>query len=112
MADTCGYGEGLSGSINAGNFLTSLLVSLSRRTLLHGVSKCITFHLSNLTFIQNLIIYYHNSVYINIIFITALKPTTRTDCTNHSKLHIVLTSDIHTLYFILCHIILSLYGKF
>jgi hypothetical protein len=33
-----GYGEGLSGSINAGNFLTSLLVSFSRRTLLHGVS--------------------------------------------------------------------------
>ena len=34
-------GEGLSGSINAGNFLTScsLLVSFSRRTLLHGVSK-------------------------------------------------------------------------
>ena len=23
MAGTCGYGEGLSGSINAGNFLTS-----------------------------------------------------------------------------------------
>ena len=39
MADTCGYGEGLSGSINAGNFLTSLLVSFSRRTLLHGVGK-------------------------------------------------------------------------
>ena len=42
MAGTCGYGEGLSGSINAGNFLTSckvLLVSFSRRTLLHGVSK-------------------------------------------------------------------------
>ena len=39
MAGTCGYGEGLSGSINAGNFFTSLLVSLSRRTLLHGVSK-------------------------------------------------------------------------
>ena len=33
------YGEGLSGSINWGNFLTSLLVSFSRRTLLHGVSK-------------------------------------------------------------------------
>ena len=39
MAGTCGYGEGLSGSINAGNFLTSLLVSFSRRTLLHGVSN-------------------------------------------------------------------------
>jgi len=36
---TCGYGEGLSGSINAGNFLTSLLVSFARMTLLHGVSK-------------------------------------------------------------------------
>jgi hypothetical protein len=23
VADTCGYGEGLSGSINAGNFLTN-----------------------------------------------------------------------------------------
>ena len=34
MADTCGYGEGLSGSINVGNFLTSLLVSFSRTTLL------------------------------------------------------------------------------
>ena len=32
-------GEGLSGSINGWNFLTSLLVSFSRRTLLHGVSK-------------------------------------------------------------------------
>jgi hypothetical protein len=35
VAGTCGYGEGLSDSINAANFLTS-----SRRTLLHGVSKC------------------------------------------------------------------------
>ena len=26
MAGTCGYGEGLSGSINAGNFLTSCRV--------------------------------------------------------------------------------------
>ena len=26
MAGTCGYGEGLSGSINAGNFLTSFKV--------------------------------------------------------------------------------------
>jgi hypothetical protein len=43
VAGTCGYGEGLSGSINAGKFLTSWqssLVSFSRRTLLHGVSKC------------------------------------------------------------------------
>ena len=39
MAGTCGYGEGLSASINAGNFLTSWKVSFSRRTLLHGVSK-------------------------------------------------------------------------
>ena len=39
MAGTCGYGEGLSGSISARNFLTSLLVGFSRRTLLHGVSK-------------------------------------------------------------------------
>jgi len=39
VAGTCGYGEGLSGSINAGNFLTSLLVRFSIRTLLHGVSK-------------------------------------------------------------------------
>jgi hypothetical protein len=41
VADTCGYGEGLSGYINAGNFLTqqSLLVSFLRRTLLHGISK-------------------------------------------------------------------------
>jgi hypothetical protein len=41
VAGTCGYGEGLSSSINAGNFLTSLqslLFSFSRRTLLHGVS--------------------------------------------------------------------------
>jgi hypothetical protein len=28
MAGTCGYGEGLSGSINAGNFLTSFKVHL------------------------------------------------------------------------------------
>jgi len=42
VAGTYGYGVGLSGFINAGNFLTSckvLLVSFSRRTLLHGVSK-------------------------------------------------------------------------
>ena len=42
MAGTCGYGEGISGSINAGNFLTSCKLycfSFSRRTLLHGVSK-------------------------------------------------------------------------
>jgi hypothetical protein len=34
-----GYGEQLSGSVNVGNFLTTLLVSSSRRTLLPGVSK-------------------------------------------------------------------------
>ena len=39
MVGTCGYSEGLSGSINAGNFLTSLLDRFSRRTLLRGVSK-------------------------------------------------------------------------
>ena len=39
MTGTCGYIEGLSGFLNAENFLTSLLVSFSRRTLLHGVSK-------------------------------------------------------------------------
>jgi hypothetical protein len=40
VAGTCGYGEGRSDSINAGNFLTSCRpVSFSRRTLLHGVSK-------------------------------------------------------------------------
>ena len=42
MAGNCGYGDELLGSINAGNFLTSLqslLVSFSRRTLLDGVSK-------------------------------------------------------------------------
>jgi hypothetical protein len=27
VAGTCGYGEGLSGSINAGNFLTSYKVT-------------------------------------------------------------------------------------
>jgi hypothetical protein len=39
VVGTCGYGEGLSGSINAGNLLSSLLVSFSRKTLLRGVSK-------------------------------------------------------------------------
>jgi hypothetical protein len=39
VAGTCGYFEGLLGSINAGNFLTRLLVSFSKRTLLHGISK-------------------------------------------------------------------------
>jgi hypothetical protein len=41
MAGTGGYGEELSSSINAGNFLTSGKVYwlASRRTLLHGVSK-------------------------------------------------------------------------
>jgi hypothetical protein len=34
VAGTCEYGKEFSGSINAGNFLTSF----SRRTLLHGVS--------------------------------------------------------------------------
>ena len=43
MAGTYGYGEGLSGSINARNFLTSLMVSFSRRTLIHGVNKHITY---------------------------------------------------------------------
>jgi hypothetical protein len=45
VAGTCGYCEELSSSINAGNFLTklqSLLVSFSRRTLLHGVSKYVS----------------------------------------------------------------------
>ena len=41
VAGTCGYDEEISGSKNAGNFLTSgkvYLVSFSRRALLHGVS--------------------------------------------------------------------------
>jgi hypothetical protein len=38
VAGTCEYGNELSVSINAGNFLTSCK-SFSRRTLLHGVSK-------------------------------------------------------------------------
>jgi hypothetical protein len=38
VASSCGYGEGLTGSINEENFLTSLLVSFSRRILFHGVS--------------------------------------------------------------------------
>jgi hypothetical protein len=40
MAGTCGYGEEFSGSINAGNFLTSCKIywlASQRRTLLHGV---------------------------------------------------------------------------
>jgi hypothetical protein len=41
-----GYSEGLSGSINAGNFLTSLLVSFSRRTLLHGVKYQVVYCIS------------------------------------------------------------------
>ena len=42
MADCCEGGNENSGSVNAGNFLTSgEPVSFSRRTLLHGVSKCI-----------------------------------------------------------------------
>ena len=40
MGGACECGEEPSGSINAGNFLTSCkLASFSRRTLLHGVSK-------------------------------------------------------------------------
>ena len=42
MAGTCGYGEGLSGSINAENYLPSCKVywlASQERTLLHGVSK-------------------------------------------------------------------------
>ena len=40
MACACECGDEPSGSINAANFLTSCrLVSFSRRTLLHGVSK-------------------------------------------------------------------------
>jgi hypothetical protein len=39
VAGTCEYGNELSCSINAGNFLTSCKpVSFSRRTLLHAVS--------------------------------------------------------------------------
>ena len=38
MAGTCGYGEGLSGSINAGNFLTSCKVYWLASQV-HGVSK-------------------------------------------------------------------------
>ena len=43
MAGTCGYGEGLSSSINAGNLLTSCKVYwlASQKGLLHGVSKYI-----------------------------------------------------------------------
>ena len=40
---TCEYGEEPSGSKNAGNFLTAEPVSFSRRTLLHGVSKCLDY---------------------------------------------------------------------
>jgi hypothetical protein len=41
VAGTCGYGEGISGSINAGNFLTSCKVYwlASQEGLLHGVTK-------------------------------------------------------------------------
>ena len=40
VAGSCDCGNEPSGSINAGNFLTSRkLVSFSRRTLLHGVSE-------------------------------------------------------------------------
>jgi hypothetical protein len=44
VAGNCGYGKRLSGSINAGNFLTSLLVNFSRRTLPHGISKKVRLH--------------------------------------------------------------------
>jgi hypothetical protein len=38
VADTCEYGDEISGSINAGNFLTGCKTSsFSRRTLIHGV---------------------------------------------------------------------------
>jgi hypothetical protein len=44
MAGTCEHGNELTGSINAGNFLTSSKpVNFSRRTLLHGVSKYILY---------------------------------------------------------------------
>ena len=40
VAGTCECGNEPSGSISAGNFLTSCkLVSFSRRTLVHGVSE-------------------------------------------------------------------------
>ena len=42
--------------------------------------------------------YLHNSVYINIIFITGLKPTILSDCIHHSKLYIILTSDVYDQY--------------
>ena len=41
MAGTCECGNEPSGSINAGNLTSCKLVSFSRRTLFHGVSKCI-----------------------------------------------------------------------
>jgi hypothetical protein len=42
VADTCEYGNELSGFINAGiSCLAANPVSFSRRTLLHGVSKCV-----------------------------------------------------------------------
>ena len=45
MAVTCGYGEELSGSINAGNFLTSCkvywLASQEGRCSMEQVSMCI-----------------------------------------------------------------------
>jgi hypothetical protein len=44
VAGTCGYGEGLSGSINAGNFLTSCkvywLASQEELYSMEYVSKC------------------------------------------------------------------------
>ena len=45
MAGTCGYGEGLLGSINAGNFLTSCkvywLASQKGLCSMEQVSKCL-----------------------------------------------------------------------
>ena len=45
MAVICEYGDELSGSIKAGNFLTSCKpVSFSRSTLLHAASKKVLKH--------------------------------------------------------------------
>jgi hypothetical protein len=42
VAGTCEYGEGLSGSINAKNFLTSCKVyCLASQGLLHGMCVCV-----------------------------------------------------------------------
>jgi hypothetical protein len=65
VAGTCGYGEELSGSINAANFLTSCKVSFSRRTLLHGVeySKYVYLRTSPAQAPK----YYHNPAFACII---------------------------------------------